>query len=144
MQNRQNALQVLQDHWKSWIVEDDFKQMRAAGLNHVRYVWLPLRSYTALTPPSHVSYRSRPTGFPWAIGQYPSHPRTPTSPQTHHPTYPGHGPTSPKPSTGPNPTPSTSSSTFTAPPVHRTVTTIPVRGPNHPCGPRTRITSRRL
>lgn len=31
------ALDILQDHWESWITEDDFKAIKAAGLNHVRY-----------------------------------------------------------------------------------------------------------
>lgn len=38
MQDRQQALNVLENHWNTWIVEDDFRQMKAAGLNHVRYV----------------------------------------------------------------------------------------------------------
>jgi len=38
MQDRQNALRVLETHWQTWIVEDDFRQIKAAGLNHVRYV----------------------------------------------------------------------------------------------------------
>lgn len=30
------ALSILQNHWESWITEDDFKAIAAAGLNHVR------------------------------------------------------------------------------------------------------------
>ncbi|KAF9647958.1 glycoside hydrolase [Thelephora ganbajun] len=48
MQNRQDALRVLENHWQTWIVEDDFRQIRAAGLNHVRiplgYWSIPLTS----------------------------------------------------------------------------------------------------
>ena len=38
MQSPQEALSVLENHWQTWIVEDDFRQIKAAGLNHVRYV----------------------------------------------------------------------------------------------------------
>ena len=31
------ALGILTNHWKTWITEDDFKAISAAGLNHVRY-----------------------------------------------------------------------------------------------------------
>jgi len=48
MQDRQQALNVLENHWKTWIVEDDFRQMKAAGLNHVRYV---------LVVPAPISHR---------------------------------------------------------------------------------------
>jgi glucan 1,3-beta-glucosidase len=30
------ARQILEQHWNTWIVEDDFRAMAAAGLNHVR------------------------------------------------------------------------------------------------------------
>lgn len=30
------AQTVLSNHWNTWIVEDDFNQIAAAGLNHVR------------------------------------------------------------------------------------------------------------
>ena len=46
MQTERTALSVLENHWGTWIVEDDFRQMKAVGLNHVRYV----RSYLDLTP----------------------------------------------------------------------------------------------
>ncbi|KAI0950938.1 hypothetical protein AcW1_008108 [Taiwanofungus camphoratus] len=36
MQDPEHALSVLQSHWDSWITEDDFKAIKAAGLNHVR------------------------------------------------------------------------------------------------------------
>ena len=32
------ALDVLQNHWDTWITEDDFVAIKAAGLNHVRSV----------------------------------------------------------------------------------------------------------
>ncbi len=32
------ALDVLQNHWATWITEDDFVAIKAAGLNHVRSV----------------------------------------------------------------------------------------------------------
>lgn len=35
-QDYDTAKAVLQDHWKSWITEDDFAAIAAAGLNHVR------------------------------------------------------------------------------------------------------------
>lgn len=31
-----NACSRLQSHWASWITADDFRQIKAAGLNHVR------------------------------------------------------------------------------------------------------------
>ncbi|KAF7312287.1 Glycoside hydrolase family 5 protein [Mycena indigotica] len=48
MQDAQTALNVLQKHWDTWITEDDFKAIAAAGLNHVRipvgYWSVPLTS----------------------------------------------------------------------------------------------------
>ncbi|KAG6817924.1 hypothetical protein H0H87_012392 [Tephrocybe sp. NHM501043] len=35
-QDHAKALKVLQNHWNTWITEDDFKAISAAGLNHVR------------------------------------------------------------------------------------------------------------
>ena len=64
MQNRQGALSVLENHWQTWIVEGDFKQIKAVGLNHVRYVRSLLRSHTA----SIINFKSRriPLGY-WSI-----------------------------------------------------------------------------
>jgi glucan 1,3-beta-glucosidase len=36
MLDKDVALGILQDHWKTWITEDDFVAIEAAGLNHVR------------------------------------------------------------------------------------------------------------
>ncbi|KAI0719308.1 glycoside hydrolase [Cerioporus squamosus] len=36
LQDSDHALSVLQDHWETWITEDDFVAIKAAGLNHVR------------------------------------------------------------------------------------------------------------
>ncbi|KAJ7603788.1 glycoside hydrolase family 5 protein [Mycena polygramma] len=36
MQDSATALSVLQNHWETWITEDDFVAIAAAGLNHVR------------------------------------------------------------------------------------------------------------
>jgi glucan 1,3-beta-glucosidase len=36
MQDPDVALQALTNHWETWITEDDFIEMQAAGLNHVR------------------------------------------------------------------------------------------------------------
>ena len=36
MQNSSAALEILQNHWETWITEDDFAAIAAAGLNHVR------------------------------------------------------------------------------------------------------------
>ncbi|KAI1796836.1 glycoside hydrolase [Ganoderma leucocontextum] len=36
MQDSNQALDVLQNHWETWITEDDFSAIKAAGLNHVR------------------------------------------------------------------------------------------------------------
>jgi glucan 1,3-beta-glucosidase len=33
---KEAAKAKLQQHWNSWITQDDFQQMAAAGLNHVR------------------------------------------------------------------------------------------------------------
>ncbi|KAF8071947.1 glycoside hydrolase family 5 protein [Lyophyllum atratum] len=44
----QTALKILQQHWATWITEDDFAAIKAAGLNHVRiplgYWSVPLTS----------------------------------------------------------------------------------------------------
>lgn len=37
MQDPTVALDVLEHHWNTWITEDDFAAISAAGLNHVRY-----------------------------------------------------------------------------------------------------------
>ncbi|KAF7330553.1 Glycoside hydrolase family 5 protein [Mycena venus] len=48
MQDSATALSVLQNHWETWITEDDFAAIAAAGLNHVRipvgYWSVPLTS----------------------------------------------------------------------------------------------------
>lgn len=36
--NSTTAQEILQQHWETWITEDDFKAIKAAGLNHVRSV----------------------------------------------------------------------------------------------------------
>ncbi|GMK55485.1 hypothetical protein CspeluHIS016_0205410 [Cutaneotrichosporon spelunceum] len=36
LQDRAKAAAALKRHWDSWITEDDFRQIAAAGLNHVR------------------------------------------------------------------------------------------------------------
>ncbi|KAJ7931496.1 glycoside hydrolase family 5 protein [Mycena leptocephala] len=36
MQDPATALSVLQNHWETWITQDDFAAIAAAGLNHVR------------------------------------------------------------------------------------------------------------
>lgn len=36
MQSSDVALSALKAHWETWITEDDFKDIKAAGLNHVR------------------------------------------------------------------------------------------------------------
>jgi glucan 1,3-beta-glucosidase len=43
---KDEALSRLSAHWNSWITEDDFRQIAAAGLNHVR---IPV-GYWAITP----------------------------------------------------------------------------------------------
>ena len=43
------ALGMLQSHWQTWITEDDFKAISAAGLNHVRY-----ESMSAIVRPRHI------------------------------------------------------------------------------------------
>ncbi|KAJ7066941.1 glycoside hydrolase family 5 protein [Mycena amicta] len=48
MQDAQTAQSVLQSHWETWITQDDFAAIAAAGLNHVRiplgYWAVPLTS----------------------------------------------------------------------------------------------------
>lgn len=34
--NRDWATSTLEQHWNTWITEDDFEDIKAAGLNHVR------------------------------------------------------------------------------------------------------------
>lgn len=66
MQSKQTALSVLQNHWQTWIVEDDFRQMKAVGLNHVRYVQsLLLPSYPFLCRIPLTPHRI-PLGY-WSI-----------------------------------------------------------------------------
>jgi aryl-phospho-beta-D-glucosidase BglC (GH1 family) len=36
MQDSQAALKVLVQHWETWITEEDFIAIAAAGLTHVR------------------------------------------------------------------------------------------------------------
>ena len=36
MQDDEDALYVLQQHWDTWITEEDFVAIAAAGLTHVR------------------------------------------------------------------------------------------------------------
>ena len=49
MLDHDTALDILQAHWNSWITEDDFQAVKAAGLNHVRcVVWL--HSLTTFRP----------------------------------------------------------------------------------------------
>lgn len=36
MQDYQTALGILQQHWDTWITEDDFIAIARAGLTHVR------------------------------------------------------------------------------------------------------------
>jgi glucan 1,3-beta-glucosidase len=36
MLDRNYALNVLTNHWETWITEQDFADIAAAGLNHVR------------------------------------------------------------------------------------------------------------
>ena len=36
--NSSYAQNILQRHWDTWIIEDDFKAIKAAGLTHVRSV----------------------------------------------------------------------------------------------------------
>lgn len=38
MLDNNTALSILQNHWETWITEDDFVAIRDAGLNHVRLV----------------------------------------------------------------------------------------------------------
>jgi glucan 1,3-beta-glucosidase len=36
LQDPDVALKALQSHWETWITEEDFANMSAAGLNHIR------------------------------------------------------------------------------------------------------------
>jgi glucan 1,3-beta-glucosidase len=45
-----NASALLEKHWESWITEDDFAAIAAAGLNHVRCAFYhPVSLYYNLT-----------------------------------------------------------------------------------------------
>ncbi|KAF9484376.1 glycoside hydrolase family 5 protein [Pholiota conissans] len=56
----QTALSILTNHWETWITEDDFAQISAAGLNHVRipigYWSIPLTSSDTSTSTSTSPY----------------------------------------------------------------------------------------
>ncbi|OCB84685.1 glycoside hydrolase family 5 protein [Sanghuangporus baumii] len=52
--NSTYAREVLQQHWETWITEDDFKAIKAAGLNHVRiplgYWSVPMNDSDSVSP----------------------------------------------------------------------------------------------
>ncbi|KAI0275217.1 glycoside hydrolase superfamily [Gloeopeniophorella convolvens] len=58
LQDRNTALQTLQNHWNTWITEADFAAIAAAGLNHVR---LPIGYWAWQVGP----------GEPYITGQLP-------------------------------------------------------------------------
>lgn len=57
-QDWEKATQALKHHWDTWITEADFREMAAAGLNHVR---LPIGYWAFETAP----------GEPYISGQLP-------------------------------------------------------------------------
>ncbi|KAH8118016.1 glycoside hydrolase family 5 protein [Phellopilus nigrolimitatus] len=54
LMNSSYAQEILQQHWASWITEDDFKAIAAAGLNHVRiplgYWSVPVNGSASVSP----------------------------------------------------------------------------------------------
>ncbi|KAF8808719.1 glycoside hydrolase [Phlegmacium glaucopus] len=58
--DQKTALTMLEQHWDTWITEDDFKAISAAGLNHVRipigYWSIPLTSSDTNTSTSTAPY----------------------------------------------------------------------------------------
>ncbi|ELU42091.1 exo-beta-1,3-glucanase [Rhizoctonia solani AG-1 IA] len=53
LQDAATVRRILREHWETWIVEDDFRKIAEAGLNHVRYV----------PPPIIFSSRNDPTPY---------------------------------------------------------------------------------
>ncbi|EPQ54092.1 glycoside hydrolase [Gloeophyllum trabeum ATCC 11539] len=51
--DRDTALQMLQNHWETWITEQDFKDIAAAGLNHVR---IPIGYWSVPITPADTNY----------------------------------------------------------------------------------------
>jgi hypothetical protein len=94
MQARSQALGVLQNHWGTWITEDDFVQISAAGLNHVRCAECAIYPYNDRLSYfiSFLFYLPTLTpGFPLAIGRFPLRQAIPITAPTPAPTSKGRG-----------------------------------------------------
>lgn len=52
-QTASNPAKLLQDHWNSWVTEDDFKQMQAIKVNHVR---IPVGYWAFIQPDAGEPY----------------------------------------------------------------------------------------
>ncbi len=68
---RDEALSRLTRHWNTWITQDDFRQIAAAGLNHVR---IPI-GYWAVAPlpgdpyvQGQLSYMDQAIGWARSVG----------------------------------------------------------------------------
>ncbi|KAF5359505.1 hypothetical protein D9756_003411 [Leucocoprinus leucothites] len=66
LMNPNAAQKLLQSHWESWITEDDFIAIKAAGLNHVR---IPI-GYWSIPLPSSATNTSTSTA-PYITGAWP-------------------------------------------------------------------------
>ncbi|KAH9942759.1 glycoside hydrolase [Amylocystis lapponica] len=66
MQNASQALAVLQNHWDTWITEDDFQAIKAAGLNHVR---IPLGYWSVPITSADTNYTTSVS--PYIAGAWP-------------------------------------------------------------------------
>ncbi|PCH42165.1 glycoside hydrolase family 5 protein [Wolfiporia cocos MD-104 SS10] len=66
MQDSEQALGILQNHWDTWITEDDFKAIKAAGLNHVR---IPLGYWSV--PITSVDTNYSTSVAPYITGAWP-------------------------------------------------------------------------
>jgi len=66
LQDADSALSVLQQHWETWITEDDFKAIQAAGLNHVR---IPLGFWSVPITSADTNYTTSVS--PYTPGAWP-------------------------------------------------------------------------
>jgi glucan 1,3-beta-glucosidase len=64
--DRESALDVLENHWNTWITEEDFEAIAAAGLNHVR---IPIGFWHVPLTASDTRYNT--SVYPYIPGAWP-------------------------------------------------------------------------
>ncbi|KAF8149962.1 glycoside hydrolase family 5 protein [Crassisporium funariophilum] len=58
--DEETAMTILKNHWDTWITEDDFKAIKAAGLNHVR---IPIGYWSVPLTSSDTSQSTSPSPY---------------------------------------------------------------------------------